>query len=171
MLTITERPAADGTPHRLPGTRCHRHHRPKPARAAAAHRSHDCVSDSLKQGCIENIPWRWTKPGAGAPRAAFTRWSVGTIKRGTNHFADLSLSYRGHGPLQRHQSSSVGAGRARDVRVDTRVLCRGARSSGRLRRRMHPQTPHQRKTASPAAGAGHAGDDALGNLPHVTCIP
>ena len=31
---------------------------------------------------------------------------------------------------------------------------------------MHPQTPHQRKTASPAAGAGHAGDDALGNLPH-----
>ena len=29
------------------------------------------------------------------------------------------------------------------------------------------KTPHQRK--SPAAGAGHAGDDALGNLPHNPC--
>ena len=50
---------------------------------------------------------------------------VVTRQRGANHFADLSLYYRGHGPLlQRHQLSSVGAGRARDVRVDTRVLCR-----------------------------------------------
>ena len=51
----------------------------------------------------------------------------------------------------------------------TRASSTGARSSGRLRRTMHPQTPHQRKTASPAAGAGHAGDDALGNLPYNPC--
>ena len=50
---------------------------------------------------------------------------VASRQRRANHFADFSLYYRGHGPLlQRHQSSSVGAGRARDVRVDTRVLCR-----------------------------------------------
>ena len=46
---------------------------------------------------------------------------VASRQRRANHFADLSLYYRGYGPLlQRHQSSS-GAGRARDVRVDTRV--------------------------------------------------
>ena len=120
MLNIKERPAACGTPHRLPGTPCHRHHRPIPARAAAAaHRSHDCVSDSVNRECIENIPWRWTKPGAGAPRATFPRWSVGTSK---NRFpaycwrdgagrAPKNNRHRGHGPLPQRTRQSAGASR------------------------------------------------------------